>query len=98
MANLHCFGQCIKGKQFTRHGSAEVVSGSAEDQGVTSSPTRIDCHIAGLDFNWQRLRLLIRITNRMAIFLAKISPPRARQTKNAEWLRANKFHQQVGNK
>ena len=98
MQDLHCFGQCIRGKQVPRRGGAEVLSGSAEDPGVTSSLARIDCRIAGLDFNWQQLRLSIRITNRMAILLAKIGPPSARQMKNAEWLRANKLHQQVSNK
>ena len=98
MQGLHSFGQCIRCKQVTRRVSAEVLSGSAEDPGVTSSLARIDCRIAGLGFELQQLRLPIRITNRMAIFLAKIGPPSAKQMKNAEWLRANKFHQQVRNK
>ena len=88
MQDLHCFGQCIRCKQVTRRVSVEVLSGSAEDPGVTSSLARIDCRMAGLDFNLQQLQLPIRITNRTAIFLAKIGPPSARQMKNAEWLRA----------
>jgi hypothetical protein len=73
MQDLHCFGQCIRCKQVTRRVSVEVLSGSAEDPGVTSSLARIDCRMAGLDFNLQQLQLPIRITNRTAI-LSKDRP------------------------